>query len=231
MTQAARNALARIDSVLADNAEALKSTIANLQIFSAGLAKNAGGLDGIATGLEKMTGGGAAAAPKIAYDLHAAQTFPSPKKEIKGQIAIPVSTAEVMLATQKMLFSPSHDDPDFQTFQWADSIPQLIQAKLIQSFENYDLAHAPLRPIDGVELDDQLLIDIGSFEIKTDPDLTVKIGFSVRILAENGHLVASRVFQQSRKLDKLDPLSAVAAFNAAFSTIATDLITWTTDQL
>ena len=45
MTQAARNALARVDSVLADNAEPLKSTIANLKIFTEGLAKNTGGLD------------------------------------------------------------------------------------------------------------------------------------------------------------------------------------------
>jgi len=43
--------------------------------------------------------------------------------------------------------------------------------------------------------------------------------------------VASRVFHQSRKFDKLDPPSAVAAFDGAFAAIATDLITWTTDQL
>jgi phospholipid/cholesterol/gamma-HCH transport system substrate-binding protein len=61
--------------------------------------------------------------------------------------------------------------------------------------------------------------------------LTVEIEFSARILAKNGHLVASRVFQQSQKLDKLDPVSAVAGFNEAFARIATDLITWTTDQL
>jgi len=231
MTQAARNALLRVDSVLADNAEPLKSTIANLKIFSAGLAKNTGGLDGIVTGIERMTGGGAAVAPKLAYNLRAPDNFPDPRKAIKGQIAIPVPTAVVMLETQKMLFSPSQDDPDFQTFQWADSVPQLLQAKLIQSFENYDIAHAPLRPIDGLEADDQLLIDVRTFEIKTDPSLTVEIGFSARIIAKNGHLVASRVFQQSQKLDKLDPLSAVAAFNEAFARIATDLITWTTDQL
>ena len=40
MTQAARNALGRVDSVLAENAEPLKSTIANLKIFSEGLARN-----------------------------------------------------------------------------------------------------------------------------------------------------------------------------------------------
>jgi phospholipid/cholesterol/gamma-HCH transport system substrate-binding protein len=39
------------------------------------------------------------------------------------------------------------------------------------------------------------------------------------------------VFLQSRKLDKVDPLSAVAAFNDAFDSIATELITWTADAL
>jgi phospholipid/cholesterol/gamma-HCH transport system substrate-binding protein len=56
MTQAARSALRRVDSLLADNAEPLKNTIANLQVFSEGLARNTGKLDGIVGGLEKMTG-------------------------------------------------------------------------------------------------------------------------------------------------------------------------------
>jgi phospholipid/cholesterol/gamma-HCH transport system substrate-binding protein len=88
-----------------------------------------------------------------------------------------------------------------------------------------------LRPIDGLAADDQLLIGVRTFEIKTDPGLTVGIEFSARILAKNGNLVASRVFQQSQKLDKLDPVAAVAGFNEAFARIATDLITWTADQL
>src|SRR5439155_14961718 len=58
MTQAARDALRRVDSVLSENSEPLKNTIANLQIFSEGLARNTGKLDGIVAGLEKMTGGG-----------------------------------------------------------------------------------------------------------------------------------------------------------------------------
>jgi phospholipid/cholesterol/gamma-HCH transport system substrate-binding protein len=44
-------------------------------------------------------------------------------------------------------------------------------------------------------------------------------------------VVASRLFQQRRKLDKPDPASAVAAFNDAFGTIATELITWTTNAI
>ena len=70
MTQAARDALRRVDSVLAENSEPLKNTIANLQVFSEGLARNTGKLDGIVSGLEKMTGGGGPA-QKITYDLRA----------------------------------------------------------------------------------------------------------------------------------------------------------------
>ena len=231
MTQAARNALSRVDSVLAENAEPLKDTIANLKIFSAGLAKNTGGLDGIVAGLERMTGGGASPVQKVSFDLAAPQDFVAPKVPIKGLITIPEPTAVVMLQTQRMLFSPSGGPPAFVDMQWSDSIPKMLQAKLIQGFENYDIDHAPLRSMDGLEADDQLLIDVRTFQIKSDPDFTADIGFSARILAKDGHVVASRVFVQSRKFDKLDPASAVAAFDDAFKSIASELITWTADAL
>ena len=69
------------------------------------------------------------------------------------------------------------------------------------------------------------------FKSKAIRMLSAVIGFSARILSKNGRLVASRVFLQSRKLDKVDPLSAVAAFNDAFDNIATELITWTTNAI
>src|SRR6476619_6661033 len=70
MTQAARDALRRVDSVLAENSGPLKDTIGNLKVFSEGLARNTGKLDGIVAGIEKMTGGGTPA-QRITYDLHA----------------------------------------------------------------------------------------------------------------------------------------------------------------
>ena len=167
MTQAARDALRKVDSVLAENSEPLKNTIANLQIFSEGLARNTGKLDGIIAGLEKMTGGGTPA-QKITYDLRAPQDLGPADKTIKGQLAIPEPTAVAMLETQRMLFSPAKDYPDFADFLWADSIPKLLQARLIEGFENYDIAHAPLRAADVGQTDFQLLIDVRRFRIATD---------------------------------------------------------------
>jgi phospholipid/cholesterol/gamma-HCH transport system substrate-binding protein len=58
LTQAAREALRRLDATLAENTEPLKSTLGNLNTFSAALARNSDKLDGIVAGLERMTGGG-----------------------------------------------------------------------------------------------------------------------------------------------------------------------------
>jgi len=230
MTQAARDALRRVDSVLAENSEPLKSTIANLQVFSEGLARNTGKLDGIVSGLEKMTGGGTPA-QKITYDLRAPGDLGPANKAIKGQLAIPEPTAVAMLETQRMLFSPAKDYPDFADFLWADSIPKLLQARLIESFENYDIAHAPLRVADLGQSDFQLLIDVRRFRIATGSEPAAEVGLSARIVDKNGIVIASRLFEGSQKFDKVEPPAAVAAFNDAFGKIAKDMIAWTVHAL
>jgi phospholipid/cholesterol/gamma-HCH transport system substrate-binding protein len=165
MTQAARDALRKVDSVLSENAEPLKDTIANFKVFSEALARNTGKLDSIVAGIEKMTGGGTTP-QKLTYDLRAAQGFAAPVKAIKGQLALPEPSAVAMLETQRMLFSPVKEYPDFAEFVWADSVPKLLQARLIESFENYDIAHAPLRAMDVGQADFQLLIDVRRFQIE-----------------------------------------------------------------
>ncbi len=226
MTQAARDALRKVDSVLSENSEPLKDTIANLKVFSEGLARNTGKLDGIVAGLEKMTGGGTPA-QKITYDLRAPQNPGPAGKTVKGQLAIPEPTAVAMLETQRMLFSPAKDYAGFADFLWADSIPKLLQARLIDSFENYDIAHAPLRAADVGQADFQLLIDVRRFQLAVESAPAVEIELSARLVDKSGKVIASRLFEESEKFEKVEPAAAVAAFNAAFGRIAKDMIAWT----
>jgi phospholipid/cholesterol/gamma-HCH transport system substrate-binding protein len=228
MTQAARDALRHVDAVLAENAGPIKTTIANFQVFSEGLARNTGKLDGIVAGLERMTGGGESPGRKVTYDLRAAHGFPSPpERTLKSKLVIPEPTAVIKLDTQRFLFSPAKEYPGFAEAMWADSIPKLLQVKLLESFENYDIAHAPLRSMDGVQADYQLLIDIRRFQIAVDPEPFADIGLSARILNKDGKVVAARLFQDTQKLDKIEPAAASAAFNDAFGRIARDMIAWT----
>ena len=136
-----------------------------------------------------------------------------------------------MLETQRMLFSQAKDYPGFADFLWADSIPKLLQARLIESFENYDIAHAPLRVADLGQADFQLLIDVRRFRIASDSEPAAEVGLSARIVDKNGKVIASRLFEDSQKFEGIEPPAAVAAFNDAFGRVAKDMIVWTVQAL
>ena len=230
MSQAARDALRKVDSVLSENSAPIKQTIANLQVFSEGLARNTGKLDGIVAGLERMTGA-TTPPPKITYDLRAPQDLGAVTKTLKGQLAIPEPTAVTMLQTQRFLFSPAREVPNFAEAMWSDSIPRLLQARLIESFENYDIAHAPLRAADVGQTGYQLLIDVRRFRIATEAAPTAEIALSARILDKDGKIIASRLFEESEKFEQLDPPAAVSAFDDAFARLAKGVLAWTVQSL
>jgi phospholipid/cholesterol/gamma-HCH transport system substrate-binding protein len=230
MSQAARDALRKVDSVLTENSGALKDTIANFKVFSEGLARNTGKLDGIVAGLERMTGVTAPPA-KITYDLRALQNQGPAGKTVNVQWAMPEPTAVAMLETQRFLFSPAQDYPGFAEAMWADSLPKLLQARLIESFENYDLAHAPLRMADTGQTEFQLMIDVRRFRVAVDTKPSAEIALSARIVDKNGKVVAARLFEESEQFDQVAPREAVAAFSAAFGRIAKNMIAWTIEAL
>src|SRR5262249_29536903 len=136
-------------------------------------------------------------------------------------------SAVEMLETQRILFSPVKDYPNFEGFLWADSIPKLLQARLIDSFENYDIAHAPLRTADIGQADYQLLVDVRRFRISTEAEPVAELGLSARLVDKNGKVIAARLFEASQRLASVEPQAAVDAFNKAFGQIAMDLIGWT----
>ncbi|MGA2995132.1 ABC-type transport auxiliary lipoprotein family protein [Bradyrhizobium sp.] len=226
MTQAARDALRKVDSVLSDNAAPLHDAIANLSTFTEGLARNTPKLDGIVAGLEKMTG--ASAPPrKIVYDLRAVDTFQAPKVSLAAGLAIAEPTATARLQTQRFLFASDEEPHDeFENAQWSDSLPALIQAKLMQSFENYDIAHAPVRadPVSAGGI--RLITDLRQFDISIGPDKAT-IALSAKVIDGTGQIKAARIFETSAAMDGVTPAKAAGAFNRAFDDLSHSLIVWT----
>lgn len=227
MTQAARDALRKVDAVLSENAAPLHDAISNLSTFTDGLARNTPKLDGIVAGLERMTG--ATAPPrKVIYDLKAADGFQTPHAPLESGLAIAEPTATARLQTQRFLFA-SDEEPhdDFANAQWSDSLPALVQARLLQSFENYDIAHAPLRGDALTEGGMRLLIDLRRFDITIAPDPKVTISLSAKLVEGTGHLRAARVFEQSVPLVSLVVPQVAMAFSGAFDILARDIVIWT----
>lgn len=227
MTQAARNALRKVDAVLSDNAAPLHDAITNLSTFSDGLARNTPKLDGIVAGLERMTGG-STPPRKITYDLGAVDQFETPHRPLVAGLAIAEPTATIRLQTQRFLFAADEEEPEeFSGAQWSDSLPALVQARLLQSFENYDIARAPSRADNMSEGGLRLVIDLRQFEIATSPGAQAVISLSARIVDAGGHLKAARIFRESEQMRSVSVREAASAFNRAFGSLARELVLWT----
>ena len=194
LTQAAREALRRLDAILADNAEPLKSTLGNLNTFSAALARNSDKLDGIVAGLERLTGGGKKG-PVTTYDLSAPRTFPPLEKVVRAQLVVPEPGAPIALDTQKIVpRSAGAEAASFVNAQWSDTVPKLVQAKIIQALDNSGYLSAVSRPMDGLAADYQLLIDIRAFQIAAAPGEAAEVELAAKVLGNGGRIVAGKVF-------------------------------------
>ena len=104
ITAAARTTLGQIDQLIGDNADAVHSTIANIETFSQALARNSDKVDAIVEGIAKLTGAGSAAPDYALRDL----TLPPPVKATNlpaGQLEVASPTSVIALSTQRILFA------------------------------------------------------------------------------------------------------------------------------
>jgi phospholipid/cholesterol/gamma-HCH transport system substrate-binding protein len=228
-TQAARDAFQRVDQVLAENSEALKSAITNIDTFSDALARNSDKVDGILAGLERMTGGGTSQADIPVYDLTAATSLPpAPEEEPSWLLVVPEPTTLMGFNTDKILLQPSEGESvPVANARWGDNLPILVQAKVIQSFENAGYAKSVSRTRDGVAGDYQLLLDIRNFQISTaSQPAAAEIDFIAKLVDKDGKIVNAGTFQGSAPVNGTDAQAYVKAVDEVFAKLVGDLVAW-----
>jgi phospholipid/cholesterol/gamma-HCH transport system substrate-binding protein len=227
MTLAARNALVRVDTLVAQNSSGVRDIVSNLKTFSDALARNSDRIDGILTGVEKMTGAGPAAPQKTIYDLSAPTVFTSAPTQLSAaQLAVVEPTVTLQLDTQRILVVPGGDRSGFADAQWGDSIPKLVQARLVQAFENFDLQRAVTRSSPDVSPEQQLMIDIRSFQIAVGKASVADVTLTAKIISKDGRVLASKIFTKQMPVNELTPATASAAINEAFASVAADIVVW-----
>lgn len=226
LTQSAQDTLGHVDTILADNSDALKSTMDSLKVFSGALENNAGRVDAVLAGLAQMAGGGPAKVPPPVYDL-AVPKLAALATPPLGQIVIGTPTAVVALQTQRLLTrSPDGEIGPAGTMQWSDALPTLLQQKVSQSFDDAKLVTTIVAPADYGKDDRQLQLDLRRFDILTGPDRAAEVVFSAKLLSGNGHVLATRLFEAKAPSADADEVASVKALNAAFGTAVAELGTW-----
>lgn len=149
---------------------------------------------------------------------------------IRGQLVIPEPTALSVLDTERVVVRP--EDGQVATLggaQWSDRLPKLLQARVLQAFENSGRLRAVGRPGEGITGDYQLLIDVRDFQLTVKPSPAGDVEIAVKILNESsGRIVAARVFRASSPAAGTDGPQAVAAIDAAFQDVTAQLVAWVT---
>jgi cholesterol transport system auxiliary component len=181
------------------------------------------GLGGCAGGL----GGLITKSPPPAFNLEAAGPFPGHGRRIRGQLAVAEPVALAALDSEKIVVRPTPAEaaamPDAQ---WQDRLTRLVQARLIESFENAGALRAVGRPSDKLTVDYVLMTDIRAFEISV-ADGTAVIEVAAKIVRERtGRIMAARVFRVSVPAAGHDGAPAVAALNEAFGKLEHELVLW-----
>jgi phospholipid/cholesterol/gamma-HCH transport system substrate-binding protein len=227
LTATAREALRRLDGMLADNSDALRGTIDNLKTFTGALAKNSSRIDGIVAGLERMTGGDGGKAV-VSFDLTAPSRF-SGNAVNNEPVNLADPTTLIVFDTQKLILRSASGTraPLPGNGQWIDTLPKLVLARMVQAFESAANPGAVARNADNIPADRQLLIDIRSFEVVAAEQPVATVELAAKVVGEGNRVAAAKIFTSTSPVAAIEPGPAAAALNQAFGQVATDIVVWT----
>lgn len=230
LTESAQNTLHRLDTILDQNAKPLNTAISGISEFADMLGKNSKRIEGLLGGLENLTGTGAPKKGPTIYDLTAATDFPS-GAPLKARVAVPDPGAIILFDSQKILLrSAAGTFASIDNAQWADNLPKLVQARIVQSFENAHQLGEVSRPLDQVTADYRLELGIRSFYLEPQPSPKAVVEITARLVSDKG-VAGAKLFSATTTTKSAEAADAVAALNAAFTDVEKQIVSWTLTAL
>ena len=145
------------------------------------------------------------------------------------QILVPEPSALKALDSDQIVIRPSLAEIQYLSrSQWNDRLPKIVQAKLVQAFENTGVVGGVGKPGEGLAIDFQVVTDIRAFEVRTDGPDTAVVELSVKIVNDrNGTVRAQKVFRGSAPVGGAGNPAFVMALDAAFADVTADIVAWT----
>jgi cholesterol transport system auxiliary component len=166
-------------------------------------------------------------APPRAYDLSA------PTVPVRGgtgrQILVATPAALQSLSSQQIVVKDASGSiSTLGDGQWADSLPDLVQTRLINTFENSSQIRNVSRPSSGAVADAQIISELRSFELTT-PSNQAYVEMSVKIVSDiDGRILNGRIFRASVPLAAFNAQAGSQALDQALSTVMLDIVRWVT---
>ncbi len=119
----------------------------------------------------------------------------------------------------------------YQGANWLDSLPDLVQTNLVESFENSNKIKSVSRQNSGVPAEVALQLDIRKFEstyVTGQKIPTVQIQIHAKILEyPSNRVIASKTFNSETKPSSKEIPDVVIAFEQGLKTMNQEIVGWT----
>lgn len=173
------------------------------------------------------TGLAGCGSPQLAsYDLASARVGGLRANAVRGVLAVNIPHADSSLDTDRILIREGGDRLAYLAgAKWADSLPGLLQSRLIGTFENARQLKAVGRP--GKSSDYSLSTDIRKFEV----DVTTgeaRVELVARIFSDQtGRPLAAKIFSASAPAPSTAGGAAARALDEALGDVLRRIVLWT----
>lgn len=171
---------------------------------------------------------GSAPASNDTFSLSAAASLEGPSAKGR-QILVPQPSALKALDSAQIVIRPSPSEIQYLAkAQWSDSLTKMVQARLVQAFENTGRLGGVGTPGQGLAIDYQIVTDIRSFEVRTSGADTAVVEISAKLLNDrNGTVRAQKVFRAAVPVGGSGSVAFVKGLDAAFAAVTADIVGWT----
>lgn len=171
---------------------------------------------------------GSTQAKNDTFNLSAVAAVEGPSAKNR-QILVPQPSALKALDSDQIVIRPSPSEIQYLArSQWSDSLSKMVQAKLVQAFENTGRLGGVGMPGQGLAIDYQVVTDIRAFEVQTSGAGTAVVEISAKLLNDrNGTVRAQKVFRAAAPVHGTGSTAFVKGLDAAFATVTADIVGWT----
>jgi cholesterol transport system auxiliary component len=172
-----------------------------------------------------LLGGGSK--PLDTYDLTAPQPTPG-KRAHRLQVLIANPTAIKAFDSQNIVIEPRPGAIEYlKGVQWADRLPQVVRARLAETFQKSGRFGGVGQPGEGLAIDYQVITDIRSFDIRVDGGEHADVELYIRVLNDrNGVVRAEKLFSATAPVTGAGNDAYVKALDHAFGQAANEILDW-----
>jgi cholesterol transport system auxiliary component len=169
--------------------------------------------------------------PPDLYTLSPKSTFTEGLPRVDWQLVVEEPSAAKGIDTDRIAIAPTTLEVKyFPSSRWADRAPRMVQALMIQSFENTKRIVSIGRQSLGLRSDFVLKTELREFQAEKNADGTtaVRVRLNLKLIRPAlGQIVASQSFESVKPANSEAVGDIVAAFDEALGAVLKRAVGWT----